>query len=110
MRVREDRSGAARLDPELPYLMAEVDLAVAEEEALRLDDVLSRRLPLLPRARDQGLGCAERVAQRMAAALGWTAERVQAEVRSYQEVVALSRAYRQDPPVLAPQAGQEARS
>lgn len=110
LRVREDRSGAARLDPELPYLMAEVDLAVAEEEALRLDDVLSRRLPLLLRARDQGLGCAERVAQRMAAALGWTAERVQAEVRSYQEVVALSRAYRQDPPVLAPQASQEARS
>jgi glycerol-3-phosphate dehydrogenase len=84
-----------RLDPELPYLYAEVDLAVNEDSALRLDDVLARRLPVLIRARDQGLGCAERVAQRMAPLLGWSAVEIAAEVEHYREVVALSRQFRQ---------------
>ena len=83
-----------RLDPELPYLYAEVDLAVTEDSALRLDDVLARRLPLLLRARDQGLGCAERVASRMAALLQWSPERTAAELAQYRDVVALSRQFR----------------
>jgi glycerol-3-phosphate dehydrogenase len=86
--------GVERLDPELPYVMAEVDLAVTEEGALRLEDVLSRRLPLLLRARDQGLSCAGRVAARMARHLHWTEARIQAEVGHYQNVVALSRRFR----------------
>ncbi len=85
-----DESGQ-RLDSELPYLMAEVDMAVREEEALRLEDVLSRRLPVLSRARDQGLGCAAQVAGRMAALLDWTAERTAAELQRYRDTVALSR-------------------
>jgi glycerol-3-phosphate dehydrogenase len=83
-----------RLDPELPYLMAEVDLAVRQEEALRLEDVLARRLPLLLRGRDQGLACAGRVAARMAGLLGWTDARRDAEVERYGQVVALSRRFR----------------
>lgn len=86
--------GGERLDPEQPYLMAEVDLAVQEEEALRLDDVLGRRLPLLLRGRDQGLGCAERVAQRMAALLEWTPEKTASELKSYRDIVATSRQFR----------------
>lgn len=83
-----------RLDPELPHLLCEVDVAVREEEALRLEDVLARRLPLLLLARDQGLGCAERVAQRMAELLGWSQERTAAELAHYRDVVALSRQFR----------------
>lgn len=86
--------GSERLDPELPYLMAEVDLAVADEEAQRLDDVLARRVPLLLWARDQGLGCADRVAERMAAALGWTAGRQVEELAHYREQIKLSQAFR----------------
>jgi len=85
--------GTERLDPELPYLMAEVDVAVREEAALRLEDVLGRRLPLLLRARDQGTGCAERVARRMAALLEWSPERTAEELRHYTDTVALSRQF-----------------
>ena len=86
--------GGERLDPELPYLLGEVDLAIGEEDALRLDDVLSRRLPMLLRARDQGLGCAERVARRMARLLSWTPEQTARELEVYRDTVALSRQYR----------------
>jgi glycerol-3-phosphate dehydrogenase len=89
-------ASGARLDPELPYLYVEVDLAVEEDEAQRLEDVLARRMPLLLKARDQGLGCAEAVAARMARTLGWTPERTAAEVAAYREVVAESRQFRRD--------------
>jgi glycerol-3-phosphate dehydrogenase len=88
------RRGLLRLDPELPFLMVEVEVAVQEEEALRLDDVLERRLPLLLLSRDQGLGCAEQVAQRMAELLGWSPDRTAAELAEYRDVVAQSRAFR----------------
>ncbi len=87
-----------RLDPELPYLYAEVDVAVEEDGALRLDDVLARRLPLLIRARDQGLGCVERVAARMAPLLQWTAAQTAAEIAHYRDTVALSRQFQTPPP------------
>ncbi|HPH29113.1 MAG TPA: glycerol-3-phosphate dehydrogenase/oxidase [Pseudomonadota bacterium] len=83
-----------RLDPELPYIYAEVDLAVTEDAAERLEDVLGRRLPLLLRARDQGLFCAAKVAARMAALLDWTPAQTAAELAHYQDVVALSRLFR----------------
>lgn len=83
-----------RLDPDLPYLYAEVDLAVAEDQAQRLEDVLARRLPVLLRARDQGLGCAESVAARMGQHLGWTAEHTADEVAAYRKLVAQSRSFR----------------
>jgi glycerol-3-phosphate dehydrogenase len=84
---------AQRLDPELPWLMGQVDESVDTELALTLDDVLSRRLSLVLRARDQGLGIAPQVAQRMAAKLGWTPERTQRELAAYRDVVASSRAW-----------------
>lgn len=93
-RARTDASAAERLDPELPYLAAQVDEAVDAELALSLDDVMSRRLQLSLRARDQGLGIAPTVAQRMALRLGWTAERTAEELASYRRVVASSRAFR----------------
>lgn len=83
-----------RLDPDLPYLYAEVDLAVTEDQAQRLEDVLARRLPVLLRARDQGLGCAEAVAARMGRSLGWTAEHTADEVAAYRKLVAQSRSFR----------------
>jgi glycerol-3-phosphate dehydrogenase len=85
---------AQRLDPELPFLLAEVDVAVLQEEAQRLDDVLSRRLPLLLLSRDQGLSCAERVADRMAELLGWTPEQRASELATYRRTVELSRRFR----------------
>ncbi len=92
-----DPSASDRLDPELPFLYAEVDLAVTVDLAVRLDDVLSRRMPLLLLARDQGLGCADKVAERIAKLRNWSTERTDLELRHYRDVVALSRQFRSVP-------------
>ena len=92
-----DPSASDRLDPELPFLYAEVDLAVTVDLAERLDDVLSRRMPLLLLARDQGLGCADKVAERIAKLRNWSTERTELELRHYRDVVALSRQFRSVP-------------
>jgi len=89
-----DDGGQQRLDPELPFLMLEVDIAVEEELAQRIDDVLGRRVPLLLLARDAGLGCLDAVAERMARRLGWDAARKSAEVAHYRDIVGLSRSFR----------------
>ncbi len=93
-RTKVDPSALERLDPELPSITAQVDEAVEHEFARTLDDVLSRRIPLVLRARDQGLGVAEKVAARMAARLGWSAERTAQELDRYRAVVAGTRAFR----------------
>ncbi len=94
-RAQADAGAAERLDAELPYLFAQVDEAVDHELACTVDDVLSRRAPLLLRARDQGLGVASKVADRMAARLAWTPQRKEAELERYRAVVASSRRFRQ---------------
>jgi glycerol-3-phosphate dehydrogenase len=84
-----------RLDSELPFILAQVDVAVDEEQALSVEDVLGRRLPLLLRARDQGLAASERVARRMATRLGWDEARTARELQHYRDVVAGTRRFRQ---------------
>jgi len=93
-RVKAEPALGERLDPELAYVMAQVDVAVDEEQALTVEDVLGRRLQLLLRARDQGLGCTERVARRMATRLGWDELRTRREVERYRAVVASTRQFR----------------
>jgi len=93
-RVKAEPTLGERLDAELAFVMAQVDVAVDEEQALTVEDVLGRRLPLLLRARDQGLGCAERVARRMATRLGWDDLRTRREVEDYRRVVAGTRRFR----------------
>ena len=86
-----------RLDPELPYLWAEVEFAVDHDRARTVDDVLSRRVPLLLVARDQGLGVCEEVAARLAARLGWADDERARQVAAYQRTVADSRRFRAEP-------------
>jgi glycerol-3-phosphate dehydrogenase len=93
-RIATDASAGQRLDPELPYLVAQVDEAMEHELAATLDDVLARRVPMLLRARDQGLGAAELVSKRMAAKLGWDEGRRQRELEGYRAVVERSRRFR----------------
>jgi glycerol-3-phosphate dehydrogenase len=93
-RVRQNAALGARLDGELPHLLAQVDVAVEEEQAVTVEDVLGRRLLLLLRARDQGLGCAHKVAERMGQLLGWSASRVEAETALYRGVVEKTRKFR----------------
>jgi glycerol-3-phosphate dehydrogenase len=93
-RVRQNAALGARLDPELPYILAQVDVAVDEEQAVTVEDLLGRRVPLLLRARDQGLAASRRVAERMGERLGWSASRVEAETAMYRAVVDRTRRFR----------------
>jgi glycerol-3-phosphate dehydrogenase len=104
-RGKRDPSALEPLDDEYPALLAQVDEAVDVELARTLEDVLERRIPLILRARDQGLGVAEKVARRMAQRLGWDAERTAQELRQYRAAVDASRAFR-----TQPEAGQAAAS
>ena len=93
-RTRADATAGEAMDAELPYLMAQVDEAVETELACTLDDVLGRRIQVMLRARDQGLGIAPRVAERMAARLGWAPQRREQELEHYRATVASSRKFR----------------
>lgn len=82
------------LQPDLPYVWAEIDFAVEHDLARTVDDVLSRRVPLLLVGADQGLDVAEKVADRIAERLGWSAETRDSEIARYRRTVADSRRYR----------------
>lgn len=86
---------AGRIDPAHPYLWAEVGHAVRHEMALRLEDVLRRRLHLFYDARDGGLSSARAVAQRMAEepGLSWSAGQVEDELERYRAAVLRTRGF-----------------
>jgi glycerol-3-phosphate dehydrogenase len=92
--IARDRSLGERLDPELPYVWAEVDFAATHDLARTVDDVLSRRVPLLLVSRDNGLGVADRVAAMLAARLGWDAATTQQLTGEYHREVELARRWR----------------
>jgi glycerol-3-phosphate dehydrogenase len=92
--VAADRSLGERMNADSPYLWAEVDFAVDHDLARTVDDVLSRRAPLLLVGRDQGLDVCERVADRLAARLGWSATERARQLASYREIVADTRRFR----------------
>jgi len=79
------------------YLRAEVVFAATHEGALHLDDLLARRTRMSIEYGHRGVGSAAAVAALVAPVLGWDAERVEAEVRSYSERVAAERASQELP-------------
>jgi glycerol-3-phosphate dehydrogenase len=94
--LTEARDLAQRIDPELPYLWAEVVHAVRDEHARDLRDVLCRRVPLYRQARDQGLAAAPRAATLLGDALMWTPTRREQALEEYRAAIELSRAWRED--------------
>jgi len=92
--IAKDRSLGDRLDPELPYVWAEIDFAAKHDLARTVEDVLARRVPLLLTSRDQGLGICDRVAARLAQIHGWDATTVSQMIDEYKAEVALSRRWR----------------
>lgn len=77
-------------------LWAEVTHAVEREMAMRVSDVLVRRLHLFYATRDQALSATEAVADWLGAALGWDGVRRTEEIAAYQELVDRSRAFIRD--------------
>ena len=84
---------AERIVPELPDLLVEAPFAARREQARSLEDALLRRTRLgLLDARTlcaPGSPAARRVAEAMAAELGWDGARVEAEMEQWARVAAL---------------------
>ena len=79
-----------------PEIILQVDYAIHKEQAYRLCDFMIRRTQIFFRDEQQGLGFCEKVADRMAAILGWNADRTAAEIMLYQEEVARSRRWQEE--------------
>jgi glycerol-3-phosphate dehydrogenase len=90
--VRKEPSLAERIVEDMPELRAEVVWAVEHEMAMTLEDVLMRRLHIHLRSREKDSAVAAEVARLMGARLGWDAQRIEAEVRRYEDVLARGRA------------------
>ena len=84
----DDPSWLEPLHPEVPALRAEVRLAVEREMALTLVDFMDRRAALLLFSPNFGLAGADAVADIMAKALGWDADRRTRELAEYRELAA----------------------
>jgi glycerol-3-phosphate dehydrogenase len=92
--ISANRALGERMDHELSYVWAEVDFAVKHELARTVEDVLARRIPLLLVSRDQGLGVAERVADRLVDLLGCDAAARARMLDEYKAEVEMSRRWR----------------
>jgi glycerol-3-phosphate dehydrogenase len=92
--IAADRTLGERMDPELPYVWAEVDFAAKRDLARTVEDVLARRVPLLLVSRDQGLGVCDRVGERLAGILGWDSPALASMLAEYRAEVELSRRWR----------------
>ncbi len=84
--MHSDASLAEPLVPGLPYVRAEVIHAVRHEMACTLDDVMSRRTRSLLIDRAGSRAAARSAALLMAPLLGWNDERVESEVRTFDEI------------------------
>ena len=96
-RLRSHPAEAALLAVGLPFLLAEVSLAVLCEQACLLDDVLVRRVPLFLLAPDNGLAAAPRVAAHLAALRGCDEAWTQQQLLRYRQLVDLAHAWKSDP-------------
>jgi glycerol-3-phosphate dehydrogenase len=85
--------GRLRLCPRNPDIVAQLHVAVHEEMAATLQDVLLRRTGI-GTSRCQGLDCAQSIGRRMAELLGWSSRRLTAELDAYHAHVARSHRFR----------------
>jgi glycerol-3-phosphate dehydrogenase len=85
--------GAERLCPSNPDIVAQLHLAVHDEMAVSLQDVLLRRTGIGTSA-CQGQDCAESIGRRMASLLAWSPRRLTVELEAYHAHVARSRRFR----------------
>lgn len=78
----------------LPYVRAEAVLAARSEMAVRVEDVLRRRMPIALERGDGGGEAAETVAALMAEELGWSEDQKEAKVREFRGDAAHDPAWR----------------
>ncbi len=82
-RIATNEGLVGPLIPGLPYLQVEAWWAVHHEQALSLDDVLSRRTRIAIEDPEHGLAATEDVAAHLGEAFGWNTERKAAAIEEY---------------------------
>jgi glycerol-3-phosphate dehydrogenase len=92
--ISEDPSLAERLGEGIRYIEAEVVYAARHEMVVTLSDFMVRRSMIYYEDREQGLGCADKVAEILGRELGWDKEERARQVEEYRKVVDLSRAFK----------------
>jgi glycerol-3-phosphate dehydrogenase len=97
-RVQQEPELGRRLVEGRPEILAQVDWAMDRELAATVCDVMIRRTQLFYRDLDQGLGCVEAVADRMAERLGWDEATTRREIERYRAEVERSRAWKRELP------------
>jgi glycerol-3-phosphate dehydrogenase len=85
--------GRKRLCPSNPDIGAQLHVAVQDELAVSLQDVMLRRTGI-GTSRCQGRDCAESIGRRMATLAGWKPARLDAELRTYRAHVDRSQRFR----------------
>jgi len=73
-----------------------VDIAMDEEMAMTVVDVFVRRLGLFYESPEQGVRAAAMVAERMGKVLGWESQRIDLEIRAYEDLVRAHQGFRAD--------------
>ncbi|MBC7230415.1 MAG: glycerol-3-phosphate dehydrogenase/oxidase [Actinobacteria bacterium] len=94
--LSEDAALSRRLGEDIPYIEAEVVYSAREEMVVSLTDFMVRRSFIFYEDREQGLGCADRVAELLGRELSWDEGERARQVEEYRRVVELSRAYRDE--------------
>lgn len=85
---QEDAKMAECIHPEYPYTYAQVFWAIKHEMALRIEDVLARRIRLLFLDAKATQQCAYDVATFMASYLHWDEKRLQEEIKDFIDLAA----------------------
>jgi glycerol-3-phosphate dehydrogenase len=99
--VDRDHALGDAIIPGRPEIWAEIVHAIEREMAVRLSDMMIRRLHLFYEDSAQGVSAAPAVAARMAALLGWDDARRAAELDAYRHEVAQSRAFLDEVPRIS---------
>jgi glycerol-3-phosphate dehydrogenase len=94
--VASEASLGRRLDPDLPYLAAELVFAIRSDLACEVEDVLRRRVPLALFSRTHGLDVAEETANLLARERGWSEQRRAQSLLQYRAAVSASRMWQAD--------------
>jgi glycerol-3-phosphate dehydrogenase len=95
--IAKDRTLAQPLSGAEDYLRAEVVYAAEYEGAIRLDDVLARRMRVSFATFDRGVGAARPAAELMATVLGWDDEEVDRQVAQYEAQITAERESQRQP-------------
>jgi glycerol-3-phosphate dehydrogenase len=83
--IKDNPKLKERILPDQPFIWAEVDFAVKREFAVKLSDIMIRRLGLY--FKSPSVEVAEKIAERMGEILGWDSARIKDEIEGYMSEV-----------------------